>query len=567
MEVQCWEPMTLTEGIESMQQQLNYLFATEDVSTTQRAQLTEAQDAIQDGREVMGYYAYGLAVFGDSAEAALEAAGRITGHLAQSARGLELVTVDLLADQAWKLGIPGNFSANGVQPRTAEITNRAYSALTAPHEVRQGKRFGNPWDEALWMARTASGRPFYASVHASNVKLDVEGERYPANVTLTGKTGSGKSTFQNVLLALMERWFPAPRFAWLDYNRANEPFLRRIGARYVRLQDGVRTGMNPFQRPRTGHPSQGQITQWVNVVKQCLWHEKMILDPEEEQDIAVAASRIALMPAHMRSMTRLRENLPSRERSAPDRPTVFDRLRPWCRGSGHTADGELAWVFDGNDTLPEPHECQKIAWDYTDVLDSPEVCRPLMLSIMQYQRAMLGHGRIVLGGDEMWKGLSNEDLAKFFRDLEKTARFQDALVFKTTQEPEDFAESLYGRTSLSQTSTFICLFDPNATEQCYCKRMGFSETALETIRTLNQDGVFRCVWWQPSEGDPMVLELPDLRGMHQHLAILSGAKENLPLLDEAIAEAGDEPAAWEPIFQAKVRDRRTRSMARMRRVA
>jgi hypothetical protein len=97
--------------------------------------------------------------------------------------------------------------------------------------------------------------------------------------------------------------------------------------------------------------------------------------------------------------------------------------------------------------------------------------------------------------------------------------------------------------------------------------MGFSEVALQTIRDLNKDGVFRCLWWQPSEGDPVQLELPDLRGLHDHLAILSGAKENVPLLDAARAEAGDDPEAWAPLFLAAVRERRACNTARVHRVA
>jgi type IV secretion system protein VirB4 len=566
LEVQCWEPMPRTDGVASLQRQHNYLMSTEDVSDTQRLRLKEAMDAVQDGREVMGAYAYGLAVFGDSPQAALDSASRVAGSVMQTARGLQLAKVELLADQAWKLNIPGNFGRAGVQPRTAELTNRAYAALTAPHEVRQGKRWGNPWGEALWLARTASGRPFYASAHASPAKTDVAGERYPANVTITGKTGSGKSTSVNVFLALSRRWFPAPRIGWLDYNRANEAFLRRIGGIYLCMLPGERTGMNPFRRPRMGYPTAEHVLQWRELVKQCIWHEKLGLLPDEDDEIAVAAERIAQMPSHMRSITRLRENLPSKTRSA-DRPTVFERLRPWCRGSRLGADGELAWVFDGDDTLPEPEEAQVIGWDYTAIIDRPEICGPLVLAITQYKRSMLGHGRIILGGDEVWKALTNEDLAAFYNDMERTARFQDALVLKATQQPEDHAESLYGRTSLSQTSTFIALCDPNATADCYVKRMGFSEVALQTIRDLNKDGVFRCLWWQPSEGDPVQLELPDLRGLHDHLAILSGAKENLPLLDAARAEAGDNAEAWTPLFLAAVRERRARNTARVRRVA
>lgn len=556
VEVQCWAPMSRTEGVESLQRQHNYLLATEDVSDTQRAKLKQGMDAVQDGRETQGSYAYSLAVFGNTVEAALESAASVIGSVAQDARGLQMAKVELLADDAWKLLSPGNFGPNGVQPRTAELTNRAFAALSAIHGVEAGKRWGNPWGEAVVKLRTASGRSFDASLHASPPKQDVEGERLAGNVLLTGMTGAGKSVAQNVILACMDRFDPRPRMAWLDYNRANEAFLRRMDGRYFTFQPGELTGLNPFRRPRLGYPSGAHLQQWKEIIQQCIWNPDLPLLPDEDDDLAEALAAVAEMQPHLRGIRRVRENLKVRSRQ-DNRPSIYERLGRWCRG------GEYGWVLDGDDRLPEPEEAEIIGCDYTAFLDRPELCRPLALGVLQYYRSMLDAGRrIIFGSDEEWKALTNEHMAAFFRDLQKTVRHGDGLVIQTTQEVEDAMESTYGRTNISQVATFISLADEKASRECFVERMGYSEEELHIVRTLRQDGVRRCLFKQPSIGVSVVLELPDLSGMDDHLAILSGAKENLPLLDAARAEAGDDPEAWEPLFLAAVRARRARTALR-----
>lgn len=43
----------------------------------------------------------------------------------------------------------------------------------------------------------------------------------------------------------------------------------------------------------------------------------------------------------------------------------------------------------------------------------------------------------------------------------------------------------------------------------------------------------------------------DLGGMGDELAILSGSSDNNELLDEIIAEVGDDPSQWLPVFHQR----------------
>jgi type IV secretory pathway VirB4 component len=47
----------------------------------------------------------------------------------------------------------------------------------------------------------------------------------------------------------------------------------------------------------------------------------------------------------------------------------------------------------------------------------------------------------------------------------------------------------------------------------------------------------------------------DLRGFDDELVVLSGSLDNLALLDEIMADVGDDPETWLPLLQQRVRDR------------
>lgn len=545
LEVQAWEPMLRRDGVASMKRQHNFLLATEDVSVTQRERLQAGMDAVEDGRESQGWYGYGLAIFGASAQAALNLASSIVGSVMQDAHGLQMAKVDLLPDDAWKFQCPGNFDK---RPRKVEITSSSFAALSPDHGMLLGKRFGNPWGEAWNLHRTASGRAFMASVHESNPKLDEEGKPLSGDVLLTGVKGSGKSSLLCVYMVLAQRFYPAPRILLFDKDRSNEICIRRMGGKYFRLQIGEYTGINPFRRPRVGVPTPGDENHWYELVLRCADTPQVISSPDEKADLRRAIHVVAGMPAHMRGLTRIRENLRVKTSKGPGL-SLFERLGPWCRGAA------LGWVFDGEDVLPDARDAEIIGFDYSEFLDRPELRGPITLALLHYLDQMIDGRRLMLVFEEAWKVLDDEELARKARDVMKTLRKKHGTIWQITQEPADSVLSTYGRTMVSQTSTFLALGDRGAKREVYVDKMFWTEEETRIIRGLNLDGGHKFLFKQPSTGTSVVLEL-DLTGMDDHLVILSGTEDNVRLLDEIRAEVGDDPADWEPILLERVRQRK-----------
>jgi type IV secretion system protein VirB4 len=551
LEVQAWEPMVRRDGVSSMKRNYNFLLATEDVSVTQRERLQVGMDAVEDGRESQGYYGFGLAVFARTAQEALNRAAAIAGSVMQDARGLQMAKVDLLADDGWKFQCPGSFDK---RPRKVEITSSAFAAMSPDHGMLLGKRFGNPWGEAWNMHRTASGRAFMSSVHESNPKRDEEGKPLSGDVLLTGVKGAGKSSLLCVYMVLSRRFYPAPRIVVFDKDNSNEICIRRMGGLYFRFWIGEPTGLNPFRRPRKGTPTPVDENNWYEITLRCADSGGVTSTPDEKADLRRSVHVVAGMPAYLRGLTRIRENLRVKTAQGPGL-SLYDRIAPWCRG------GPLGWVFDEEDTLPDPQEAQIIGFDYSTFLDRPELRGPITLALIHYLDQMIDGRRLMLVFEEAWKVLDDDELALKARDVMKTLRKKNGTIWQVTQEPADSVLSKYGRTMVSQTSTFMALGDRGAKREIYVDKMFWTPEEMEIIRTLNLDGGHKFLFKQPSTGTSVVLDL-DLTGLDDHLAILSGTEENVRLLDEIRAQVGDDPADWEPIFLDRVRQRKARTHAR-----
>jgi type IV secretion system protein VirB4 len=541
IETQSFSILPRREAMRALELQRDQLIASDDVVASQIAEMDVALNELGDGQFCMGEYHYSLVVFGDDVADAGRRAAQAIGAVGE-ASSLQMAPVDLVADAAWFAQWPGNWQW---RPRDAKLSSRAFAALASGHNFARGKRDGNPWGQALALLRTPSGQPFYLNLHASPEGEDSEDKKLPGNTLIIGSTGVGKTTLEMFLLALTRKWRPAPRLVLFDLDRGCEIAVRALGGRYFALEAGKPTGCNPLQR----EPTPARIQFWEQLIRTCIDTPAMPLLPSDERAIADAVQAVASMPAPLRRLSTVRQNLPKTGDNS-----LYERLGRWCQG------GALGWVFDlADDRLLDLDAAAVIGFDTTEFLDLPEVRTPVMLYLLQVMQELVNGERLIYVISEFWKALDHPIFSEFAKQKQKTIRKQNGIGIFDTQSPSDVVNHPIGRTMIEQSVTKIFLANPEAVRKEYMEDFGLNEAEYDTVRSLGAQGGRRFLVKQGHAS--AVCEL-DLAGLDDFITVLSATTDNVALLDAVRQRHGDDPFQWLPVLLSEVQDRKSRHTRR-----
>ena len=541
IETQSFSILPRREAMRALELQRDQLIASDDVVSTQVAEMDVALNELGDGQFCMGEYHYSLVVFGDSVADAGRRAAQAIGAIGE-ASSLQMSPVDLVADAAWFAQMPGNWKW---RPRDAKLSSRAFAALASGHNVARGKRDGNPWGEALALLQTPSRQPFYLNLHSSPEDEDSVDKKLPGNTLIIGSTGVGKTTLEMFILALTRKWNPAPRLVLFDLDRGCEIAIRALGGQYFALEAGKPTGCNPLQR----EPTPARIQFWEQLIRTCIATPALPLLPADERAIAHAVNAVAMMPAQLRRLSTVRQNLPKSGENS-----LFDRLGRWCQG------GALGWVFDqADDRLLDLHAAPVIGFDTTEFLDLPEVRTPIMMYLLQVMQELVNGERLIYVISEFWKVLDHEAFSDFAKQKQKTIRKQNGLGIFDTQSPSDVLTHPIGRTMVEQSATKIFLANPEALRADYVEGFGLSETEFDIVKSLNAQGGRRFL---VKQGHASAICELDLAGLDDFVTVLSSTTDNVALLDAVREQHGNDPFQWLPVFLHEIHDRKSQSSRR-----
>ncbi|MFO1219610.1 MAG: VirB4 family type IV secretion/conjugal transfer ATPase [Burkholderiaceae bacterium] len=545
IETQSFSILPRREAMRALELQRDQLIASDDVVASQVAEMDVALNELGDGQFCMGEYHYSLVVFGQAGEHGVADAGRRAAQAIGAvgeASSLQMAPVDLVADAAWFAQWPGNWQW---RPRDAKLSSRAFAALAAGHNFPRGKRDGNPWGEALALMRTPSGQPFYLNLHVSPEGEDSADQKLPGNTLIIGSTGVGKTTLEMFLLTLTRKWQPAPRLVLFDLDRGCEIAMRALGGRYLTLEAGKPTRLNPLQK----EPTPARLQFWEQLLRTCIETPALPLMPADERAIADAVKAVAMMPAALRRFSTLRQNLPKSGENS-----LYERLGRWCQG------GALGWVFDeADDQLGDLQAAAIIGFDTSEFLDLPEVRTPVMLYLLQVMEELVNGERLIYVISEFWKALDHPIFSDFAKQKQKTIRKQNGLGIFDTQSPSDVLRHPIGRTMVEQSVTKIFLANPEAVREEYVEGFGLSQAEYEIVRSLGSQGGRRFLVKQGHASS--ICEL-DLSGMDDFITVLSATTDNVALLDEVRGRHGNDPFQWLPVLLCEVQDRKSRTSRR-----
>lgn len=529
---QSFSPVSRSEAIGMLEKQRNQLISAEDVGQTQIKEIETALDQLVNGQFVIGEYHLNLTVYGDTGE-------QLTKNISDARSALQEVGFQTARVNrmrpAWLSQLPGNWRW---RLRPVILTSRNFSGLSSFHNFYAGKRSGNPWGDAVMMFKTPSGQPFYFNFHKSREDEDARDEKALGNTSVIGQSGAGKTVLLGMLIAISRKYKARPRQVLLDKDRGGELLIRKAGGKYLALRSGVRTGFNPFQLEDT--PETHQFLE--KLVKRCVTIENpQPLTIRDENDLTLAINTVMMLDKHDRRISALLQSLQNTGDNC-----LRMRLQKWC------GEGALAWVLDNPTDALDLTSHSLYGFDGTSFLDNPIIRTPISMYLLYRMEQMIDGQPFQYFMDEYWKWLEDDYFSEFSFNKQKTIRKQNGMGVFATQSPSDVLKSPVSRGIIEQCATEIYLPNPKADKSEYIDGFKVSAAEYAHISSLGEDSRMMVI----KHGGKSAITMLNLSGWDEELSYLSGSTDNIKLLDEIMAEVGEDPKVWSPIFQQRIGDRK-----------
>lgn len=515
---QSFAPLVKSVASERFTKKYKQMVSSDDAGVSQAEELLDGVDDLMANRFVMGDHHLSIAVIDDDPRRLLD---RLSiARAAAADTGMVMAREDVALEAAFWAQLPGNFK---LRARPAIINSRNFAALSPFYTFPAGRKSGNHWGEAVTLLKTRAGSSFWFNFHRADI----------GHTLIIGPTGAGKTVLQNFLQAQLEK--TGAKQVFFDKDRGAEIFVRACGGTYLALRNGEPTGFAPLKGLEPTHDNMAFLRQFIRVLVR---RDNRPLSVVEERLIDDGLDAVMRLPAASRSFGALREML-----GYADAEGIGARLERWCLGA------PLGWAFDG--PVDEVSMTARfVGFDMTDFLENPEIRTPMMLYLFHRVDELLDGQRVVVDIDEFWKALQDDAFRAFAQDGLKTFRKRNAFMVFGTQSPADALRSSIAHSIIEQTATKILLPNSDAKHADYCEGLGLTEAEFRLIREdLTPES--RC--FLVKQGHTSIVAKLDLGGMRDELSVLSGRAETLSVMEDAIARAGEDPAAWLPLFFANER--------------
>lgn len=528
--------LTKPVAVGRMKRQQARMITSGDVAVSQVEDIDEALDDLISNRFVMGAHSLGLVIRADDQKA-------LNDHISDAGAALSDSGMKWAREEAGIAGafwaqLPGNFD---FRVRVGDITSRNFSGFSSFHNYPIGRIRNNQWGDACTIFKTTSGAPFYFNFHKGEdgadakkvAKLDPN-HKDLANTVVIGKSGTGKTVLQMMLLAQAQKFNQPDKGKILscvlfDKDLGAAVGVRAMGGRYYPLKNGVPSGFNPFQM----EPTPNNLTFLESLVKQLVKREGMPLMPRQEREISEAILGVMGAAQHKRRLGSILEFLDPTEDTG-----LHIRLTRWCRG------GPLGWLFDNADDTLRLDDCTMVGFDVTEFLENDETRTPTILYLFHRIESLIDGRRIPIFMDEFPRLLNDPAFSELAENKLVTIRKQDGFLVLFCQAPRQILRNPIAYAIVGQTATKIFLPNPEADHDDYVNGFKLTEREFEIIKSLGEKSRQFLI----KQGQNSVVAELNLRGFDDELAVLSGNTATSKLAEQLVAELGNDPAVWLPEF-------------------
>jgi type IV secretion system protein VirB4 len=525
--------MTAFDSNKAISDQINKLESSGDKARHQMDELRLAQGYVSTGELAFGDYHGALVVYGDTAKAAIEHGNLVTTR-SKGECGMVWAKANASAPWTYASQMPGS----KVKPRPQPKSSRSLASTFTLHDYSSGKSRGNPIGDgsAVIPLQTVSKKLYNFNYHATREDESNTGEKIAGHTMILGSTGTGKTVLQLVLASSFLRF--DPMMFGLDVGRGMEIFFRQIGGTYIPLQAGVPTGFSPFELPDT--PMNRQFL--YDLVTICCKDEQGKITAEEKREVQEAVDTVmSIDDVRARRFSRLLESIEDKGGNS-----LFTRLSAWCASEG----GRYAWVFDNPPgMMPDVTNQRRVAFDVTTFArEGYEPSEAVFSYIFYLKQLMQREGRLMMSiVEEFWLPLKYEKTRAMIEAVLAAGRKAGEFLVLVSQQPEQAIASPVFPQIRSLTATKVFLPDPEAEYEAY-KRCNLSEKEFDELKKLHKSSRTFLV----KQSTQSAFATLDLHGFDDEIAVLSSSPENVLLMEQSIAEFGDDPDVWLEPFQERV---------------
>jgi type IV secretion system protein VirB4 len=526
-------------AVEILQRQQRRMETSEDLAVSQVNQIDDALDDLVSSRFVYGIHHLTLAVFADSHKQLRNNLSDAQAVLADSS--MVVSREDWALAAAYWSQLPGNTE---YRPRPSPITSLNFAGFSSLHNYPSGRISGNQWGSAVTVFQTSSGAPYYFNFHesldnqgskkassredSSEIEIEdeaMDGQKALGNTLIIGPSGSGKTVVQGFLMSQSKKFKPTQVI--FDKDRGLEIFVRANKGVYLPLLKGERTGFNPFKLEET----EENILFLNELVKKLAGGT---FTAQQETEISKAIHGVMGLPKEMRKISHCLDFLDPVEQNG-----TYAKLQKWCGG------GSLAWVFDNDEDLLDFENNTMFGFDVTGFIDLKEIRTPMVMYLFHRVEKLIDGRRFMMFLDEFWKLLLDEYFEDLAQNKQKVIRKQNGLMVYGTQSAKDVLKSPIAHTLIEQCATFLFMPNPKADYADYVGGFHLTEREYQLIKEELTPGSRQFLIKQ---GHQSVIAKLNLKGFDDELAVISGTTDNVTLVNKLIAEHGENPDVWLPLF-------------------
>ncbi|EEP7800087.1 conjugal transfer protein [Salmonella enterica] len=539
------------KSLKMIDQQQNKLASVSDAATHQVEELELGKAVLSSGEAQFGDYQASLIVYGNSPEQALNNGNKVASEFLTLGRGARWLKCNLEAPFAFISIMP----SSKYRPLSSVRTSANLACGVSFHNYSFGKPTGNPIGDgtAIMPVKTRSDGLYFLNTHYSDLHKNVTGQFIAGHALILGATGTGKTTLEATMCAFVQRF--DPQMFVIDFNRSTELFVRAYGGSYFTLQEGVFTGLNPFQITYLDESGNvvaeptPELRQFLyRLVERCASDENGKISDKDAKIVKNAVDAVLGLDVEQRRFSALLLDIPGTS-------DLHTRLSKWCTSEG----GKLAWALDSPVNKFNPNDFDKIGFDTTVILQKDDsgkthaATEPLLATLFFYKNMMQKEGRLMLTiVEEFWMPANFPLTQSLIKAGLKAGRLKGEFLWLISQSPEDAINCEIFSAIVQQTPTKILLPNPDAVEESYLK-IGCTKKEFDEISKLDKE----CRMFLVKQSNSSCFAKMDLSGFDDFLPIISGSSSSIALCERIRKELNTEdPDVWIPEFQRRLREKR-----------